>query len=206
MISDAVNGNFQGEHEQFISQVKSKLKVRLCELYNERKENIERKARELPENKHLAPDELIAYVDLLQRIDILEKTEIHGSRLDKLRNHVEHDSPHGVNNPASHIEKKARDVKIIMEFFTKVIRESNDRVTRDNFENAIEKENSKKGKPSTLLEVMRSIIPDLHLCPPSSTKRCRGKGRLAQLVEHLVYTEEVGSSSLSPPTQFRAFG
>lgn len=26
------------------------------------------------------------------------------------------------------------------------------------------------------------------------------KGRLAQLVEHLVYTERVGSSSLSPPT------
>ena len=26
-------------------------------------------------------------------------------------------------------------------------------------------------------------------------------GRLAQLVEHLVYTERVGSSSLSPPTK-----
>ena len=26
------------------------------------------------------------------------------------------------------------------------------------------------------------------------------QGRLAQLVEHLVYTENVGSSSLSPPT------
>ena len=27
-----------------------------------------------------------------------------------------------------------------------------------------------------------------------------GRGRLAQLVERLVYTEDVGSSSLSPPT------
>jgi hypothetical protein len=29
-------------------------------------------------------------------------------------------------------------------------------------------------------------------------------GRLAQLVERLVYTEDVGSSSLSPPTIFPA--
>ena len=29
-------------------------------------------------------------------------------------------------------------------------------------------------------------------------------GRLAQLVEHLVYTERVGSSSLSPPTILRS--
>lgn len=30
------------------------------------------------------------------------------------------------------------------------------------------------------------------------------EGRLAQLVERLVYTEEVGSSTLSPPTNVRA--
>ncbi len=30
----------------------------------------------------------------------------------------------------------------------------------------------------------------------------RFPGRLAQLVERLVYTEDVGSSSLSPPTIF----
>ena len=34
------------------------------------------------------------------------------------------------------------------------------------------------------------------LCSP------RSWGRLAQLVEHLVYTERVGSSNLSPPTIF----
>ena len=31
-------------------------------------------------------------------------------------------------------------------------------------------------------------------------------GRLAQLVERLVYTEKVGGSSPSPPTNLRAFG
>ena len=34
------------------------------------------------------------------------------------------------------------------------------------------------------------------LCSP------RSWGRLAELVEHLVYTERVGSSNLSPPTIF----
>jgi hypothetical protein len=33
------------------------------------------------------------------------------------------------------------------------------------------------------------------------TKKVRISGRLAQLVEHLVYTERVGSSSLSSPTK-----
>src|SRR5262245_47201340 len=33
-----------------------------------------------------------------------------------------------------------------------------------------------------------------------------GVGRLAQLVEHLVYTERVGGSSPSPPTGLRASG
>ena len=32
-----------------------------------------------------------------------------------------------------------------------------------------------------------------------------GAGRLAQLVERFVYTEDVGSSSLSPPTIWCAF-
>src|SRR5262249_53424606 len=31
-------------------------------------------------------------------------------------------------------------------------------------------------------------------------------GRLAQLAEHLVYTERVGGSGPSPPTRLRAFG
>jgi hypothetical protein len=33
----------------------------------------------------------------------------------------------------------------------------------------------------------------------------RGLGRLAQLVEHLAYTENVGGSSPSPPTSLRYF-
>lgn len=33
-----------------------------------------------------------------------------------------------------------------------------------------------------------------------SDELIHGSGRLAQLVEHLVYTERVGSSRLSPPT------
>ncbi len=42
----------------------------------------------------------------------------------------------------------------------------------------------------------------LHRCD-ESRKPAPLVGRLAQLVERLVYTEDVGSSSLSPPTIFR---
>src|SRR6478735_4710708 len=44
------------------------------------------------------------------------------------------------------------------------------------------------------------------LDPPSNPAKSRASrtvGRLAQLVEHLVYTERVGGSSPSPPTSFR---
>src|SRR4051812_34200851 len=37
-------------------------------------------------------------------------------------------------------------------------------------------------------------------CLPGQRFLCAKQGRLAQLVEHLVYTERVGGSSPSPPT------
>ena len=37
---------------------------------------------------------------------------------------------------------------------------------------------------------------------PAAPQRARRDGRLAQLVEHLVYTERVGGSNPSPPTIF----
>src|SRR3984885_9001140 len=41
-------------------------------------------------------------------------------------------------------------------------------------------------------------------CPGAAGKGGRRyQGRLAQLAEHLVYTERVGGSSPSPPTSFR---
>ncbi len=43
------------------------------------------------------------------------------------------------------------------------------------------------------------IFKNCTLEAPLPLKR---SGRLAQLVEHLVYTERVGSSSLSSPTSF----
>ena len=42
----------------------------------------------------------------------------------------------------------------------------------------------------------------LTLPPKALSRRILGHGRLAQLVEHLVYTERVGGSSPSPPTIF----
>ncbi|CVI16491.1 hypothetical protein AGR1A_Cc30075 [Agrobacterium fabacearum CFBP 5771] len=45
--------------------------------------------------------------------------------------------------------------------------------------------------------------PNTSRPPTRQTRSARREGRLAQLVERLVYTEDVGSSSLSSPTIFQ---
>lgn len=47
-----------------------------------------------------------------------------------------------------------------------------------------------------------TLIQPIGVRIPVSQLRYIQGGRLAQLVERLAYTEDVGSSSLSPPTTF----
>ena len=57
-------------------------------------------------------------------------------------------------------------------------------------------------KNQILSECLLRFRPDPHRSRPPTRRTCfrDAKGRLAQLVERLVYTEDVGSSSLSSPT------
>ena len=61
----------------------------------------------------------------------------------------------------------------------------------------------KKNKKTSQKPLRFFSDPNTSRPPTRQTRSARREGRLAQLVERLVYTEDVGSSSLSSPTIFR---
>src|SRR5262249_41632127 len=70
----------------------------------------------------------------------------------------------------------------------------------DHAERELARRHHRSTRPTRLAAVSRCALKPLARRP--SAERYRA-GRLAQLVEHLVYTEEVGGSSPSPPTSLR---
>lgn len=61
-------------------------------------------------------------------------------------------------------------------------------------------ENSEKNKKTSQRLLRFPLDPNRSRPPTRRTRSAEREGRLAQLVERLVYTEDVGSSSLSSPT------
>ena len=62
----------------------------------------------------------------------------------------------------------------------------------------------RKSRPLAPSAHMQSCAGERAWLSKGARPRAAPEGRLAQLVEHLVYTERVGSSSLSPPTRPRS--